>query len=464
MTNQDTIAAIATGQGGAIAVIRMSGPQAIAMADRFFEGVSGQPLAAQDGFTLHYGYIREDGATVDDVLVSLFRAPRSYTGEDMVEISCHASSYIQQAILHLCIRHGARTAEAGEFTLRAFLNGKMDLSQAEAVADIIASADKASLQLAANQMRGGYSAEFAELRGKLLELVSLLELELDFGEEDVEFADRTRLAALIDEIARNIGRFRQSFQLGNIIKNGVPVAIVGAPNTGKSTLLNTIFNEEKALVSDIAGTTRDVIEGTLALGGITFRFIDTAGIRQTDDRLESMGIERTLAQMGKASIVLLLADIRDDANDILAQLDQVDVITGGGDQIVALLLNKADTVTEAEAEQKIARFASPDIPVFAISAKNRTNTGEILDFLIGTVDTERLQSGDPIVFNARHYETLTQAEASISRAHAGLEAGLPGDLLSQDIREALHYLGLITGEITTDDILGSIFSKFCIGK
>lgn len=464
MEKNDTIAAVATGTGGAIAVIRISGPGAVALCDGMFESVSGRPLAQAAGYSLHYGYIREEGETVDDVLVSLFRAPHSYTGEDMVEISCHGSRYIQQEILRLSIAGGARMAEAGEFTLRAFLNGKMDLSQAEAVADIIAAENRSALRLAANQMRGGYSAEFAALRERLVELASLLELELDFSEEEVEFADRHQLATLTETIAERIQTLEASFKLGNILKNGVPVAIVGAPNAGKSTLLNTILREEKALVSEIAGTTRDVIEENLNLNGITYRFIDTAGIRETEDRLESMGIERTMVQIGKAAVVLLLADIREDTAAIRSQIDQIDTLVASAETAVALLLNKCDTVDQKEAARKVAFFEKEKIPVFALSAKQGINTECVLSFLRDSVDTGRIGTDDPVVFNARHHEILIRAGESLARAKTGLESGLPGDLLAQDIRETLHYLGLITGEITTDDILGSIFSKFCIGK
>lgn len=464
MQNTDTIVAVATGSGGAISIIRMSGDRAVEICDRIFEGVSGKPLAGRAGFTLHYGYIRDREKTVDDVLVSLFRAPHSYTGEDMVEISCHASRYIQQEILRLCFSKGARAAQAGEFTLRAFFNARMDLSQAEAVADIIAADSEASLRLAANQMRGGYSAEFMLLREKLLDLVALLELELDFGEEDVEFADRVQLRGLIGEIAAKIESLKKSFRLGNIVKNGIPVAIVGAPNAGKSTLLNALLNEERAIVSDIAGTTRDVIEDTINLDGVAYRFIDTAGIRRTEDRLERLGIERTLDQIAKASVVLLLADIRDETADIRSQIDQVDRLASGDDKVIGLLLNKADTVTGAEAEAKRACFATGAFPVFAISAKTKGNMDRVMRFLVDAVDREALCQGDPVVFNARHYEALELAGQSIERALAGLESGLAGDLLAQDIRETLHHLAMITGEITTDQVLGTIFGKFCIGK
>lgn len=482
MKNQDTIAAIATGQGGAIAVIRISGDQAIGIADAIFTPVSGHKLRTQKGFTIHYGTITENDTVIDDVLISLFRAPRSYTGEDMVEVSCHASKFIQQKILEMCVDKGARTADAGEFTMRAFMNGKMDLSQAEAVADVIAAETKSSHRLAANQMRGDYSAEFRVLRDHLIELVSLLELELDFSEEDVEFADRTKLFDLINLIEARISTLISSFSLGNIIKNGIPVAIIGAPNAGKSTLLNAILKEEKALVSEIAGTTRDIIEDTLNIDGIEYRFIDTAGIRETNDVLESMGIERTLDRMSKASIVLFLVDVRSDIASIYAEIRALKL---NADQSLGIVLNKIDFLSEIEISDKMSELAEAlkndtsnkksdteyknsyavnKKSVFAISAKRRINIDTLLTFLSRQVDLSCLSSCGAIVFNSRHYEFLVLASKSLERAQEGLRNNLSGDLLSQDIREALLHLGAITGEITSDDILGSIFSKFCIGK
>lgn len=460
----ETIAAVATGTGGAISVIRISGERAIEIGDKLFRSVRRRPLSEAAGFTLHYGKIVDGTETIDDVLLSVFRAPHSYTGENMIEISCHASPCICRTILSLCTAQGARSAGPGEFTLRAFLAGKMDLSQAEAVADIIAADSRAALALASNQMRGGYSSEFEALRDKLVELASLLELELDFSEEDVEFADRDKLLELLSAIKKKIDELISSFALGNAVKNGVPVAIAGAPNVGKSTLLNAILKEEKALVSDIAGTTRDIIEDTLNIRGVLFRFIDTAGIRRTDDPLESMGIERTYDRIAKASIVLLMADARDDAQGIGSLYDSLPLREG---QRCALLLNKCDCIPDEELLAKrdaLARRTS--LPVFTLSAKYRTNLDRLPDFLYRCVDNEGMLSDDrTIVFNARHHEALVRAKEALLRAETGILDRLPGDLLAQDIREIIFHTDTVTGkQISSDDILHSIFSRFCIGK
>lgn len=465
MTPQnETIAAVATGTGGAIAVIRISGERAIEIGDELFRSVKQRPLCEAEGFTLHYGKIMDGSETIDDVLLSVFRAPHSYTGENMIEISCHASPYICRKILSLATAHGARNAGPGEFTLRAFLAGKMDLSQAEAVADIIAADSKASLALASNQMRGGYSSEFDELRNKLIELSSLLELELDFSEEDVEFADRNKLSELLQTIHAKIDELISSFALGNAIKHGVPVAIAGAPNVGKSTLLNALLKEEKALVSDIAGTTRDVIEDTLNIRGVLFRFIDTAGIRRTDDPLENMGIERTYDRIAKASVVLLMADARDESEQIDSLYDSLPIKEG---QQCAVLLNKCDCIPAEELNKKRdALTEKMGLPVFALSAKYRTHLEQLPDFLYHCIDKDGLLSDDRIiVFNARHHEALTHAREALLRAEAGLQEGLPSDLLAQDIREIIFHTDTVTGkQISSDDILHSIFSRFCIGK
>lgn len=462
MIENDTIAAVASGVGGAVTLIRVSGGEAIAAGDRIFRGVRGRRLADARGFTILYGTIRDGETVVDEVLVSVFRAPHSYTGEDMIEVSCHASAYIQREVMRLLVESGVRTAQPGEFTLRAFLAGKMDLSQAEAVADMIAADNRAAHALAYEQMRGGYSDEFGQLRGRLLELVSLVELELDFGEEDVEFADRTQLLDVLSSVGQRVDRLIASFGLGNVLKNGVPVAIVGVPNVGKSTLLNTLLCEEKALVSDIAGTTRDVIEDTLNIDGVTFRFIDTAGIRRTDDPLESLGIERTFDRIGRASVILLLTDARDSVDDIYAQYASLSFKEG---QRIALILNKCDTLPDEELRQKRERLSSK-IPhlVLPLSAKRQINLDELTGFLKRSVDSKTLNGDRIVVFNSRHHEILLRAHEALQRAREGIESGLAGDLLAQDIREVLHCIGLITGEITTDDILSSIFSKFCIGK
>lgn len=477
MNRNDTITAVATGAGGALAVIRMSGPEAIAICEGVFAPASaGRALSQAEGYTLHYGRIVDGAEVLDDVIVSLFRAPRSYTGEDMVEISCHGSSYIQRQIVNLLISKGARPAEAGEFTVRAFLAGKLDLSQAEAVADMIAATDRATHSIASTQMRGGYSSDLAGLRAQLVELVSLLELELDFGEEDVEFADRTRLRQLISHIEARVGELLGSFRLGNAIKEGVAVAIVGAPNVGKSTLLNTLLRDDRAMVSDIAGTTRDSVEESINIGGVRFRFIDTAGIRATDDTLEKMGIERTYSSIEKAAVVLYVVDAAHVAGEDMPLLaDEIRGLGLRGDQRLAVVVNKIDKLGEITAlENKLESLmnaiyasdglATDNVAVFAISAKQGHNIDRLLDYLSSTVDSSAAFHGATVISNSRHYEALLRTSESLSRAHAGLEQGLAADLLSQDIREALHYLGTITGEITTDEILGSIFSKFCIGK
>ena len=446
-----------------IAVIRISGTNAIIITDRIFYTANKKKLSEAKPNTAHYGTIAdENGTPIDDVVVTLFIAPHSFTGEDTVEISCHGSIYIQQQIISLLLRAGCRLAQPGEFTRRAFTNGKLDLSQAEAVADLIASTSAASHRLAMQQMRGGFSRELIQLREKLLTFASLVELELDFGEEDVEFADRTQLLDVLSSVGQRVDRLIASFGLGNVLKNGVPVAIVGVPNVGKSTLLNTLLCEEKALVSDIAGTTRDVIEDTLNIDGVTFRFIDTAGIRRTDDPLESLGIERTFDRIGRASVILLLTDARDSVDDIYAQYASLSFKAG---QRIALILNKCDCLPDEELRQKRERLSSK-IPhlVLPLSAKRQINLDELTDFLKRSVDSETLNGDRIVVFNSRHHEILLRAREALQRAREGIESGLAGDLLAQDIREVLHCIGLITGEITTDDILGSIFSKFCIGK
>ena len=460
-TPNDTIVAPATAAGGAIAVVRMSGPSALAICDTVFSGARRAGEAA--GYTVLYGTIADGARVLDDVLVTVFRAPHSYTGEDAVEISCHGSRYIVRELLALLVRRGARMATPGEFTSRAFLGGKLDLSQAEAVADLIASGSRAAHTLATDQMRGGYSAELETLRGELLRLASLLELELDFGEEEVEFADRTELRAAMERIGAKIDRLIDSFALGNAIKEGVAVAIVGRPNVGKSTLLNRLLNEERALVSEIPGTTRDPIEATLNLDGILYRFIDTAGIRDTADPLEHMGIERTLQRVRQAAIILLMVDANDPSEQIEAQLQSIPV--GEGQQI-ALILNKSDKATEEQiALSKKTLQQKNAIPVLSISAKQKGNLQALTSLLYDSVHAdESLRSGQLIVSNARHHEALEAACGATHRAQNGLAGGISGDLLAQDIREVLHHLGTITGEITSQDILNSIFSKFCIGK
>ncbi len=458
----DTIAAIATGQGGAIAVIRVSGPDAVAVAGRIFTARSGKHLSEAAGYTVHYGEICDaDGVAVDEVLATVFRAPNSYTGEDSVEISCHASPYIENRIMQLLIAGGARAAGPGEFTVRAFLAGKMDLAQAEAVADLIASSDRAQHSLALGQMRGGYSSELAGLRYELLSLASLLELELDFSEEDVEFADRTQLSALAARITLELDRLIASFSLGNVIKEGVPVAIVGKPNAGKSTLLNALVKDDRAMVSEIAGTTRDRIEEKVNIGGVTFRFIDTAGLRDTDDALERMGIDRTLDAVSKAHVVLFVVDAGTAfVGDIREQISALGL---RDDQRLCVVLNKIDKLTGCEASafrDGIGAF----FDCVVLSAKTGKNLDLLTDWLREAIDTSSLYAGSAVVSNARHYEALVHSRDAIGKVSEGISRGLSSDLLAEDIRDVLHYLGAITGEITTDEILGAIFSKFCIGK
>ena len=500
MRADGTIAAVATGRGGAIAVIRVSGPDAIAATDSLFVAASGKSMTESRGYTLHYGEIRdEEGRMVDEVLVSLFHAPRSYTGEDMVEISCHASSYILSEIMRLLGTRGVRPAEPGEFTLRAYLNGKMDLAQAEAVADVIASEGRAAHALATRQIRGGYSAEFDRLHGQLLELISLLELELDFSEEEVEFADRGRLQGLMETILQRIVELKRSYSLGNVIRNGVPVAIVGRPNVGKSTLLNALLGDNRAMVSDIAGTTRDVIEDTVNLDGVTFRFIDTAGIRRTNDVLESMGIERTFDRMSRATIVLYLVDpTRLDLSDLpsgpesgtthtdsepssvfnesdsdafvakMTSMVQTEIgaLQLREDQRGVVVINKSDLLGDrsrgelVESVMRVTRW-----PVLVLSAKRQQGIDRLVTFLTEAVSTDRVYADEAIVTNARHYRALGEAESALNRALFGLQEGLPGDLLAEETKQVSFHLSEITGRtITSDAVLGEIFSKFCIGK
>lgn len=447
-----TIAALATGHGGAIALLRLSGPQAITITESIFS----KPLAQAAGYTVHFGTISDGPRLLDEVLVTLFRAPHSYTGEDMVEITCHGSDYIVQEILALLIRRGAVPAAAGEFTRRAFLNGKMDLSQAEAVADLIASESASAHRIALNQMRGGYATELAVLRAKLLHITSLLELELDFSEEDVEFADRSELRQLLQEILDRCQSLAGSFRTGNVLKNGVPVAIAGAPNAGKSTLLNHLIGEERAIVSDIAGTTRDFIEETITLSGIRFRFIDTAGLRHTDDTVEALGIERARERIRRARIVLLLI-----AEPLSAEAveEQIQSLALTDDQQLILLLNKRDLWDTTSLAQSLqSRY-----PVVSISARSGDGLDVLRELLVSTIG---YGSNDDalVVSNIRHYEALVQASVSLQRALKAVDSGISADLISEEVRQVLHHLGTITGEITTDEVLGSIFSKFCIGK
>ena len=502
LLNEDTICAPATTPGtGAISVIRVSGGEALSVVSSLVRCAPGREIVMAPGYSVRFGRIyAEDGSLLDEVLVSVFRAPHSYTGEDSAEISCHASKYIVDNVLSLLVEAGVRPAEPGEFTRRAYLNGKMDLAQAEAVADLIAARSAAAHHMALSQLKGGFSNELRQMRGKLLNIVSLMELELDFGEEEVEFADRSELDALVNEVTAHIGRLISSFRLGNVLKNGIPVAIVGETNTGKSSLLNVLLGEERAIVSDIQGTTRDTVEETMNVGGLMFRFIDTAGIRQTDEAVERIGIERTFRKLEEAAVVMVMSDagrggVPGGVGDVMGRLD-------ASRQKVIFVLNKIDLQGAAPARADVAggdsRVASVgttgvasggvggtpsifadamsrieseclehgfrNVPVVCISAK----TGDGLDLLrnaLTDVSAEySVSAEDTIVTNARHIDALTNAHAALNRVSDGLRTGLPSDLLSQDIREALYHLGSIVGEISTDEILGNIFKNFCIGK
>lgn len=461
--NNRTICAIATAQGqGAIAVLRLSGSEAFRICEKIFIPMKeGKKLLLQKPNTIHFGQIVSNGEIIDEVLVSLFKAPNSYTGEDVVEISCHGSRFIQQKILQLLIQNGASHAQAGEFTMRAFLNGKMDLSQAEAVADLIASETDAARRVAMRQMRGGFADELKGLRDEMVRFVSLMELELDFSEEDVEFADRNAFLILISKIEKVIARLTESFSFGNVLKNGVPVAIVGEPNVGKSTLLNVLLNEERAIVSEIAGTTRDVIEDVIIIDGFAFRFIDTAGIRHTHDIVETLGIERTFDKIKNAAVVLLLVDARTDMEVMDKKIDELKEKISNNQKLV-LVVNKTDLTENLFCA--FNNFEEKTDAIVFLSAKYKQNIDGLIDVLLTTVHNNNFHQNEVIVTNTRHYEALIQTLNSIQNIKHGFQNQLATDLLTIDIRECLHHLGSITGEITTDEILGNIFSKFCIGK
>lgn len=450
---EETIVALATPNGiGAIGVIRLSGPEAIKIINSVFKG---KDLAQQDSHTIHFGTIRDGEKVIDEVLVSLFVAPKSYTKENVVEISCHGSKYIIDAIIKLLIKQGARLAKAGEFTLRAFLNGGLDLSQAEAVADLIASNSKASHQLAMQQMRGGFSNELKILREQLIHFASMIELELDFGEEDVEFANRDDLRNLVLRLTSHISHLISSFDLGNVIKNGVPVVIAGKPNVGKSTLLNALLNEERAIVSEIAGTTRDTVEDEINIKGITFRFIDTAGIRETQDIIEAKGVERTFEKIKSSAIVVYLFD-PEETNEIeLAQiLIDLRAVTEQNNSTLIVVANKADIHPLTESNETVLQ----------ISAKEKQNLQLLENALLDAVNLNLLNSDEVIVSNIRHLEALQKTEEALNRVLGGIDNPVTSDFLALDIKQALHYLGEIVGSVTTDDLLDNIFSKFCIGK
>ncbi|MGQ1910973.1 tRNA uridine-5-carboxymethylaminomethyl(34) synthesis GTPase MnmE [Marinifilum sp. RC60d5] len=465
MIDQSTICAISTAPGnGAIAIVRLSGDNAISICEKVFHPLKSKKLNEQKANTVHFGTINDGEEIIDEVLVSIFKAPHSYTGENSIEIACHGAPFIQHRILQVLLKNGARTANPGEYTQRAFLNGKMDLSQAEAVADLIASTSAAAHKVALQQMRGGFSNEIANLRDRLLNFISLIELELDFGEEDVEFADRSQLTNLVDEIKGLIQKLVNSFELGNVIKNGVPVAIVGNTNVGKSTLLNALLNEDRAIVSDIAGTTRDVIEDTINLGGITFRFIDTAGIRTTLDRIESMGIERTYSKMKQAQIVMLLVDADKDIDQLNESIAAVNKTIDRDSQHLLVCINKIDLIENPQEIAKNLIGLKAEDKVMFISAKQKQNIDALTNELLKSVNMGKVNEQDVIVTNIRHFEALKNALESIQRVSQGIVSQIPTDFLAQDIRECLHFLGEITGDISTDEVLGNIFKNFCIGK
>ncbi len=468
MLYNDSIVALATPSGaGAIAVIRISGERAIAIGNSVFKSIKGKDLTQQKSHTLHLGHIIDDQKTLDEVLVSIFKGPHSYTGENTIEISCHGSTYIQQQIIQLLLRKGCRMANPGEFTLRAFLNGKLDLSQAEAVADLISSDNEASHQIAMQQMRGGFSNEIAKLREELLNFASLIELELDFAEEDVEFADRTQFHELLHRIEFVLKRLIDSFAVGNVIKNGIPVAIVGKPNVGKSTLLNALLNEERAIVSPIAGTTRDTIEDELVIGGIGFRFIDTAGIRETEDVVESIGIRKTFEKIEQAQVVLFLIDslqlIMDNENSVKIQIEKIRNQFPLKPLIV--VTNKIDKLDSKQRKQFNNQLSIINYQLLIeISAKNKTGIEELKNQLLSFVNTGALRNNETIVTNTRHYDSLLKALEEIQKVKYGLETMLSSDLMAIDIKEALYHFGMITGQVTNDELLGNIFANFCIGK
>ncbi|GGD26291.1 tRNA uridine-5-carboxymethylaminomethyl(34) synthesis GTPase MnmE [Flavobacterium orientale] len=480
MILNETIVALATPSGsGAIAIIRLSGKEAIAVAASVFQSVSGKDINKQKTHTLHLGHIVDDKKVIDQVLLSIFKNPNSYTGEDVIEISCHGSTFIQQQIIQLFLRKNCRLAKPGEFTLRAFLNGKLDLSQAEAVADLIASDNEASHQIAMQQMRGGFSNEIAQLRQELLNFASLIELELDFAEEDVEFADRTQFNELLTRIEFVLKRLIDSFAVGNVIKNGIPIAIVGEPNVGKSTLLNALLNEERAIVSDIAGTTRDTIEDELVIDGIGFRFIDTAGIRETTDHVESIGIKKTFEKIEQAQVVVYLVDssqlsVVGDPVSVVSSQWSVDKLKSDIEQIknkyphktLLTIINKKDLLTPDMIELLEGQLTTDNRQqeTLFISAKNKEGIDELKQTLLSFVNTGALRNNETIVTNSRHYDSLLKALEEIQKVKWGLESGISSDLMAIDIREALYHFGEITGEVTNDELLGNIFANFCIGK
>ena len=458
MLNDNTIIAISTPTGiGAISIVRLSGDKALEIVDVFFKNKSKKKLINQKTNTSHYGQIVDKDILIDEVIVTIYKNPNSFTGEDTVEISCHGSKYIQQKILHLFIKNGVAPAKPGEFSLRSFLNGKRDLIQAEAIADLISSESEASHSLAIKQMKGGFSIEIKKLRKKLLDFASLIELELDFSEEDIEFADRNQFKLLLNKIEKTISKLTDSFSLGNVLKNGIPIAIIGPPNSGKSTLLNTLLNEDKAIVSEIAGTTRDIIEDQINLNGINFRFIDTAGLRKTKNKIEKIGIKKTYNKLKNASYILYMIDsqsyikkksnIKLEINSILKKIKNTPIM---------ILFNKIDIYKISDND-----FSDLNMDKVQISAKNKTGIKTLINKLILNFKNDKDQT---LITNARHYSALLKTNKSVSNIKKGLSNNIPGDLLSIDIKEAIESLGEITGEITNDELLGNIFGKFCIGK
>jgi tRNA modification GTPase len=466
MLYNDSIVALATPSGaGAIAIIRISGADAITLGNTVFRSIKNKDLTQQKTHTLHLGHIVDDTKTLDEVLVSIFKGPNSYTGENTIEISCHGSTYIQQQIIQLLLRKGCRMANPGEFTLRAFLNGKLDLSQAEAVADLISSDNEASHQIAMQQMRGGFSNEIAKLREELLNFASLIELELDFAEEDVEFADRTQFHELLNRIEFVLKRLIDSFAVGNVIKNGIPVAIVGEPNVGKSTLLNALLNEERAIVSEIAGTTRDTIEDELVIGGIGFRFIDTAGIRETEDVVESIGIKKTFEKIEQAQLVIYLMDslkFQVSSGDFVIEIEKIK--NKYPLKQILIVANKIDQLNDEEISAIRLQLETLNLKQIFLSAKEKLGVDELKNQLLSFVNTGALRNNETIVTNTRHYDSLLKALDEIQKVKFGLETNLSSDLMALDIKEALYQFGMITGQVTNDELLGNIFANFCIGK
>jgi tRNA modification GTPase len=466
MLYNDSIVALATPSGaGAIAVIRISGNEAITIGNSVFKSIKNKDLLKQKTHTLHLGHIVDDAKTLDEVLVSIFKGPNSYTGENTIEISCHGSTYIQQQIIQLLLRKGCRMADPGEFTLRAFLNGKLDLSQAEAVADLISSDNEASHQIAMQQMRGGFSNEIAKLREELLNFASLIELELDFAEEDVEFADRTQFHELLNRIEFVLKRLIDSFAVGNVIKNGIPVAIVGEPNVGKSTLLNALLNEERAIVSEVAGTTRDTIEDELVIGGIGFRFIDTAGIRETKDVVESIGIKKTFEKIEQAQLVIYLMDslkFQVSGSESIIEIEKIK--NKYPLKQILIVANKIDQLKQDKLQILQQELQPLNLKQLFLSAKENIGVEELKDQLLSFVNTGALRNNETIVTNTRHYDSLLKALDEIQKVKYGLETELSSDLMAIDIKEALYHFGTITGQVTNDELLGNIFANFCIGK